>query len=64
MAHETPFPTLLSTPEAAKVLGVMPRTLARWRCERVGPVFLKIGRLIKYSTDDLRAYLDGRRRGT
>jgi hypothetical protein len=37
-------------------------TLTAWRRRRVGPPFYQIGRLIRYSPQDLVEYLDSRRR--
>lgn len=37
------FPALLTTEEAAELLRMSPRTLARFRCEGKGPMFLKPG---------------------
>ena len=48
--------TLINDVEAAKVLGVAPATMRKWRCQGKPPVFLKIGRLIKYRTGDLYAH--------
>ena len=45
--------------EAAKRLGVSPRTLASWRSSGRGPGFVRVGgRLVRYRLLDLSAYLD------
>ena len=32
-------------------------TLAEWRCQKKGPAFVKLGRLVRYRIKDLDAYL-------
>jgi hypothetical protein len=34
---------LVSTTEAARLLGLTPKTLREWRCKRTGPAALKLG---------------------
>ena len=38
------------------------RTLQRKRLDGTGPIFVKIGKLVRYRKSDLDAYLDGKRR--
>jgi predicted DNA-binding transcriptional regulator AlpA len=52
---------LIDTPAAAAKLGATAITLNRWRCQGQGPNFYKIGRLVKYHTDDLDAWIQTRR---
>jgi excisionase family DNA binding protein len=54
---------VLSTFEAAEYLGVPRQTLAAWRSKAVrqGPVFVKVGRAVKYRRVDLDAWLQTRR---
>ncbi len=47
---------------AATLIGVSPRTLQKWRVEGGGPVFIKIGRSVRYAVEDLEAFLMHRRR--
>lgn len=50
--------TLVATPAAAEYLGnLKPNTLEIWRIQGTGPAYKKIGRLVRYSLDDLDAYL-------
>jgi excisionase family DNA binding protein len=49
--------TLVTTPEAAKYLAVKPNTLEIWRVQGKSPVYKKIGRMVRYSLDDLDAFL-------
>lgn len=44
---------LLNERSAAERLGVAPKTLARWRFAKRGPVYRKIGGLVKYAESDL-----------
>lgn len=58
-------PTLLVTPrDAAKLLAVSPRKL--WAMtfeERPGLPFVRCGRLVRYSPDDLRRWIESQRKG-
>ena len=54
---------LLTTDEAAKLLGVSPKTVAYWRSTGDGPVFVRLGaRTIRYKLEDISSYIGGRRR--
>lgn len=48
---------LLTTEEAADVLGVSVSTLSDWRWRGCGPKPTKCGRLVRYFARDLRAFL-------
>jgi excisionase family DNA binding protein len=50
---------LLSPDEVAGQLGVPVATLANWRSGGVGPVYLRVGRHVRYRPADLEAWLDG-----
>lgn len=52
----------LTEGEAATFLNCKRPTLTAWRRKRVGPPFYQIGRLIRYSQQDLVEYLGSRRR--
>ncbi|MDP1550510.1 MAG: helix-turn-helix domain-containing protein [Nitrosomonas sp.] len=55
--------TLVTTQEAAEYIGgLKPNTLEGWRTQGIGPRYRKIGRLVRYSTDDLDAYLEAQTR--
>ena len=55
----------LGTYDAARFLGVSPRTAEKWRVTGEGPPFLKIGRRVLYDLGDLEDYLAScRRRST
>lgn len=34
--------------DAARLLGVSARTLQAWRCKKLGPPFVRLGRAIRY----------------
>ena len=54
---------VLGTSDAAKYLGVAPKTLAMWRWRGVGgPVYLKHGSKVVYRRSDLSAFLQGAER--
>lgn len=48
---------LLSTRDAARVLGVRPRTLEHWRSIATGPTYSKIGRAVRYSRGALEQFI-------
>ena len=53
---------LLSEQEASQLLGISPKTLARWRWKGVGPAYVKVGvRAVRYREDDLRNFLEAGR---
>ncbi len=52
---------LLNEREVATLLRISPATLNRWRCERVGPDFLRVSRrAIRYRRSDLERWLEAR----
>jgi predicted DNA-binding transcriptional regulator AlpA len=60
--HEARPTTRLLTPkQAAEFLSVSEGTLAQWRSQSRGPVFIKLeGRLVRYRARDLENYIAGR----
>ena len=46
----------LRTHEAARLLGISPRTLEKYRCHGSGPTFRKLGGRVVYAIDDLEAW--------
>jgi predicted DNA-binding transcriptional regulator AlpA len=57
--HEArPTPRLLTPKQAAEFLSVPEGTLAQWRSQSRGPVFIKLeGRLVRYRARDLENYI-------
>lgn len=49
---------LLATADAARFLGISGRTLEDWRLTGKGPVFRKLGRMVRYLASDLAAFVD------
>lgn len=54
---QEPNLTLLTPGEVATKLRVDERTLANWRYRGCGPVYMRLGGLIRYSTSDLENFL-------
>ena len=54
---------LLTTEQAADILAMSPKTLAKWRCTGETPDLkhIKIGGRVRYMMGDLTAYIDGLR---
>jgi predicted DNA-binding transcriptional regulator AlpA len=48
---------LIDENEAAKRLGVSVKTLQAWRQRKSGPRYFKLSNRVRYSPDDLTAYL-------
>ena len=52
---------LLTTAEAAALIGIRRETLAIWRCtKRYNLPFVRAGRLVKYRKSELIAFLESR----
>ncbi len=49
--------TLLTEEEVAKQLHVSVASLRRWRLERRGPQFIKVGSLVRYRPEEIEAWL-------
>jgi len=52
---------LLDTEAAATLLGCSPAALVKFRSERRGPAYIRVGRLIRYRKLDLVRWLKSRR---
>src|SRR3546814_13107131 len=58
-------PRYLRTPDAARRVGLSPRTLEKHRCYGTGPAYRKPGARVVYAIDDLDAWVElGRRSPT
>lgn len=51
----------LTTEEAAALLKIRPRTLTTMRHTGSGPEYHRIGGVVRYTLEDLKAYSDSRR---
>ena len=56
------WPQYLSTATAARFLDTSQHTLLSWRQRGVGPEWIKIGHLVRYPLQSLRAWVEARRR--
>lgn len=53
---------LLTTEQAASLLGLKPSTLETWRSRGGGPPFVRVGkRAARYRVEDLHAYIEAGR---
>jgi hypothetical protein len=52
---------LLTPAEAAERLRLRPQTLARWRVEGFGPVFVKLGGRVAYPARELAGWITSNR---
>ena len=48
---------VMTTEEAAELLGISARTLEAMRARGHGPRFIRVGRLVRYTKSDMEAYL-------
>lgn len=55
MSNATPTPNLRER-DAAEYLGFRPITLRAWRMQGRGPAYIRAGRSIRYTLDDLDTY--------
>lgn len=55
---DSSWPRFVRTPEAARLLGLSPRTLEKYRCEGMGPIYHKLGGRVVYTVADLVAWID------
>ena len=54
----------LNTVQAARLLGLAPKTLARYRCTGRGPVFCRFGNRVRYRRVDLDDWAETRLRAS
>jgi excisionase family DNA binding protein len=54
---ESTLPPLLTTPQAAKLIGCGERTLWRWSRSGIAPAPVKIGGTIRYRRDELLEWI-------
>ena len=48
---------LMTEDEVSKALNISVGALRRWRLERRGPAFIKVGSLVRYRPEDLELWL-------
>ena len=53
---------LLTTRQAASMLGLRKNTLEVWRVQGAGPVFCKFQKAVRYKMEDLEAFIENSRR--
>ncbi len=53
-----------TTTELANKLGLKPQTLRKWRWQKKGPPYLKIGGKVLYDPEEISVYLDECRQRT
>lgn len=58
MPNIDPLARYLRTPEAARFLGLSPRTLEKHRTYGTGPTYHKLGGRIVYAPEDLKLWAD------
>lgn len=49
--------TVMTVTQAAEYLGLAVSTLNKWRCHGGGPVFIKMGRAVRYRSTDLEQFI-------
>jgi len=50
--------TVMTVQQAAEYLGLAVSTLNKWRCLGGGPVFIKMGRAVRYRLEDINAFIE------
>lgn len=50
---------LLTPQEVADIFRVEVGTLAKWRWQKIGPEFIKIGRMVRYKRSSVEAIVTG-----
>jgi len=53
-----PAATVMTVTQAAEYLGLAVSTLNKWRCHGGGPVFIKMGRAVRYRVTDLENFVN------
>ena len=51
----------LSPPEVEQLYGIRVNTLAAWRSRGQGPDFFKMGKVIRYSQEEMEEFVQGHR---
>lgn len=53
-----PATMVMTVTQAAEYLGLAVSTLNKWRCHGGGPVFIKMGRAVRYRVEDLDRFIE------
>jgi len=48
---------LMTSQEVAEILGINDGTLAQWRSAGRGPLYVKVGRMVRYREDAIEDYI-------
>lgn len=51
----------MTTREASKYLSISTQQLEKWRSDKTGPSFSKMGRMVRYRREDLDAFAESHR---
>jgi excisionase family DNA binding protein len=62
MRNDSGSARLWSAIEVAEYCGVPVSTVYAWRRRGVGPPAMSVGKYLRFNPDDLRVWLDGKRR--
>lgn len=57
MTNQNPFEGTWTEEQLAEAAGVSARTIKRWRDQRKGPPFIRVGRGIRYRRDAVAEWL-------
>ena len=49
---------LLTVRELSDYLGISDETLRKYRMKKIGPKYLKLGRVVRYKLDDVLEWID------
>ena len=64
MTTKNTIEALLNEHDVARITGLSPSTVRRWRLQRnQGPEYLKIGSAVRYKEGALRAWIENRHTG-
>lgn len=58
MALRNDLETLLNEHDVARIIGVSVASVRRWRLLHQGPKYRKLGAAVRYSPDDLAAWIE------
>jgi len=55
--QQIPAQTVMTVTQAADYLGLAVSTLNKWRCHGGGPIYIKMGKAVRYRHADLEQYM-------